>query len=125
MANAPKPFFDIFTGDEACAVKRAISAVGDRDWAKPIIADTKANGGLIGKNMDKFFELRFGHALELANVSPRYEVPGEAHSTLDFGFTSKGKTWAVELMPPNKPPAPKTAPLQLNDDPITFLHRIL
>src|SRR5260370_41613969 len=119
MANDPKPFFDIFTGDEACAVKRGISAVGDRDWAKPIIADTKANGGLIGKNMDKIFELRFGHALELANVSPSYEVPGEAHSTLDFGFTSKGNTWAVELMRLNETAAAKEAKVDLDYDGIS------
>jgi len=125
MANAPKSFFDIFTGDEACAVERAISAVGDRDWAKPIIADIKANGGLIGKNMDRFFELRFGHALEIAGVSPRYEVPGEADSTLDFGFTSKGKTWAVELMRLNETAAAKAATVELDDEGITFVKRIL
>jgi hypothetical protein len=125
MANAPKPFFDIFTGDEACAVERAISAVGNRDWAKPIVADIKASGGLIGRNMDKFFELRFGHALELAGVSPRYEVLGEADSTLDFGFTSKGKPWAVELMRLNETAAAKAATVELDDDGITFVHRIL
>lgn len=125
MANAPKPFFDIFTGDEASAVERAISAVGDCGWAKPIIADIKANGGLIGKNMDKFFELRFGHALEVAGVPPRYEVPGEGDSTLDFGFTSKGKTWAVELMRLNETAAAKAATVELDDEGITFVKRIL
>jgi hypothetical protein len=125
MAQAPKPMFDIFTGAEACAVERAMDAVGDREWAKPIVADIKAHGGLIGSNMDKFFELRCGHALELAGASPHYEVAGEGDSTLDFGFVSKGKSWAVELMRLNETVAAKAATVELDDDGIAFVKRVL
>jgi hypothetical protein len=125
MANAPKAMFDIFTGDEAATVERAIATISDRDWAKPIVADINANGGLTGKNMDKFFELRFGHALETAGISPQYEISGEADSTLDFGFTSKEKPWAVELMRLNETQAAKAATVELEDDGIAFVKRIL
>jgi len=125
MANAPKAMFDIFTGDEAASVERAIATISDRDWAKPIVADINANGGLTGKNMNKFFELRFGHALETAGISPQYEIPGEADSTLDFGFTSKKKPWAVELMRLNETQAAKAATVELEDDGIAFVKRIL
>jgi hypothetical protein len=53
------------------------------------------DGGLVGKNMARFFELRFGHALYEAGIGVEYEVPGEDESTLDFGFTSKGQAWKV------------------------------
>src|SRR4029077_11179487 len=125
MTNVPKPMFDIFTGDEAVAVERAVKAMGERDWARPIIANIQANGGLIGKNMDRFFELRFGHALQVAGISPRYEIAGEADSTLDFGFMSSGKPWAVELMRLNETAAAKAATVELDDDGITFVRRIL
>jgi hypothetical protein len=117
--------FDIFTGDEAVAVERAINSVGQRDWAKPIVANIEANGGLIGRNMDRFFELRFGHALELVGISPRYEIPGEKKSTLDFEFTSAGKSWAVELLRLNETAAAKAATLELDEEGIKFVKRIL
>jgi hypothetical protein len=125
MSKVPASMFDIFTGDEASAVERAIAKVGEREWAKPIVAHIRANGGLTGKNMDSFFELRFGHALEIAGISPRYEIPGEADSTLDFGFSSAGKPWAVELMRLNETAAAKAATVELDDDGITFVKRIL
>jgi hypothetical protein len=96
-----------------------------REWAKPIIAEIHANGGLTGKNMDKFFELRFGHALETAGISPEYEIQGEADSTLDFSFTSKEKPWAVELMRLNETQAAKAATVELEDDGIAFVKRVL
>jgi len=125
MALPPKPMFDIFTGTEAEAVERAKKAIGDREWAKPILADVDANGGLVGTNMDKFFELRFGHALETAGVSPRYEVAGEGESTLDFGLISKGKPWLVELMRLNDTQAAKSATIELEEDGMTFIKRVL
>ena len=70
----------------------------DVPWAKPIIDDINANGGLIGKNKAKLFELRFGNSLHEAGIEPRYEVAGEAESTLDFGFTSGGRDFLVEMV---------------------------
>jgi hypothetical protein len=57
-----------------------------------------ARAGLKGTNKAKLFELRFGYALQLTGATPRYEVPGEGQSTLDFGFTSGGREFLVELM---------------------------
>ena len=54
------------------------------------MSDIAKNGGLIPENEAKFFELRFGYALQRAGIIPGYEVAGEASSTLDFGFTSSG-----------------------------------
>ena len=59
---------------------------------KGILYRLEQNGGLVGKNMAHFFELRFGHAFHEAGIALEYEVPGEGDSTLDFGFTSKGAT---------------------------------
>jgi hypothetical protein len=53
--------------------------------------------GMTHANKSKFFELRFGYALHGAGTRPRYEVPGEGRSTLDFGFAAGGQAWPVEL----------------------------
>ena len=69
-----------------------------QEWARPIINDINANGGLTHANKTRFFELRFGYALHQAGIAPRYEIAGVGASTLDFGFTSDGQRWRVELM---------------------------
>lgn len=48
--------------------------------------------------MARFFELRFGQAVHGTGLVVEHEVPGEGGSTLDFGFTSKGQAWKVEMM---------------------------
>ena len=48
--------------------------------------------------MARFFELRFGNELHNAGIAVEHEVPGEGASTLDFGFTSRGQSWKVEMM---------------------------
>ncbi|HEV1992951.1 MAG TPA: hypothetical protein VGR03_01325 [Candidatus Acidoferrum sp.] len=70
----------------------------DEPWARPLLDDINATGGLTRDNKTKLFELRFGYALRHAGITPRYEVAGEAQSTLDFGFNSAKKDWLVELM---------------------------
>lgn len=53
------------------------------------------------------------------------KISGEAESTLDFGFTSKEKPWAVELMRLNETQAAKAATVELEDDGIAFVKRVL
>jgi hypothetical protein len=98
MADQQPSFFDTFTGDEAERMETIIAELGRVSWAQGILNAVDQNGGLVGKNMASFFELRFGHALHNANIAVEYEIPGEGGSTLDFGFTSKGQLWKVEMM---------------------------
>jgi len=42
--------------------------------------------------------LRFVYALHGQGIAPRYEIAGEGQSTIDFGFTNKGRQWRVELL---------------------------
>jgi ribosomal L7/L12-like protein len=43
-------------------------------------------------------QLRFGYAVRGAGIQPRYETAGVGQSTLDFGFTSGGRDFLVEMM---------------------------
>jgi hypothetical protein len=50
-------------------------------WAQPLLREIKLNGGLVGANMTRFFELRQEYALHKAGIMPGYEVPGEGHTS--------------------------------------------
>jgi hypothetical protein len=118
--------FDVFSSDEADLVQKIIKERADDAWAKPIIAAINRNGGLIGTNKDQFLELRFGHVLRKAGISPNYEIAGEGDSTLDFGFESAGKGWSVELMRLSETKAAKEATKAgVDKDGIPFTRRIL
>lgn len=67
-------------------------------WATPLISAIQTSGGMVYANKPKLFELRFAYALHRAGIVPQYEIPGEGHSTIDFGFTSACQIWRVELM---------------------------
>jgi len=90
--------FDFLTGAEAEYVQSVIEKLADRQWAKPLLSEIEAAGGLKTENKAKLFELRFGHALDASGVVPRYEVPGEGLSSIDFGFSSGGRDYLVEMM---------------------------
>ncbi len=98
MTDEQASFFDTFTGSEAERIEIAIAELDRLAWAQGILQRVRQNGGLKGKNMASFFELRFGHAVHQAGIRVEYEVPGEGNSTLDFGFVSKGQAWKVEMM---------------------------
>jgi hypothetical protein len=98
MAEPNPHTFDFLTGSEGDFMEPLMKKLVDAPWAKPIIDDINANGGLIGKNKAKLFELRFGNSMHEAGIQPRYEVAGEAESTLDFGFTSGGRDFLVEMV---------------------------
>jgi hypothetical protein len=98
MADQQPNFFDTFTGSEADAMEKIIAELDRVPWAQGILHGVQQNGGLVGTNMARFFELRQGYALQKAGIVPQHEVPGEGDSTLDFGFTSKGQPWTIEMM---------------------------
>jgi hypothetical protein len=93
---------------------------------KGILYRLEQNGGLVGKNMAHFFELRFGHAFHEAGIALEYEVPGEGDSTLDFGFTSKGQPWKVEMMRLLETQAAKAATKTgIDEDGVRWARRLL
>jgi hypothetical protein len=90
--------FDFLTGREADFMKSVMDELANTLWAKPLVDDIKATGGLTGDNKAKLFELRFGHSLHKAGIVPQYEAAGEGQSTLDFGFTSGSHDFLVGMM---------------------------
>src|ERR1051325_9485363 len=98
MAKPDRQTFDFLTGSEGDFMGSVMEKLADAPWAKPIINNINANGGLIGSNKAKLFELRFGYGLYEAGIQPRYEIAGEGKSTLDFGFTSDDREFLVEMM---------------------------
>jgi hypothetical protein len=98
MTKRDEASFDFLTGREADFTQSVIDELASTPWAKPLIDDINATGGLTGDNKAKLFELRFGHGLHNAGVVPRYETAGEGQSTLDYGFTSGGRDFLVEMM---------------------------
>jgi hypothetical protein len=98
MTPAPDSFWDILSQDEADFVQAIMLELANEPWAQPIVAGINDNGGLKRENKDRLFELRFAYALHRAGITPRYEIPGEARSTIDFGFVLQGRPWAVELL---------------------------
>lgn len=98
MAKPDGQTFDFLTGSEGDVMELLMEKLADAPWAKPVIDDINANGGLIGSNKAKLFELRFGYGLHEAGIQPRYETAGEGKSTLDFGFTSGGCEFLVEMV---------------------------
>jgi hypothetical protein len=105
----PANFFDTFTDREATRMQTVMAELDRVPWAQSILHGVQQDGGLVGKNMTRFFELRFGHALHTAGIAVAYEVPGEGGSTLDFGFTSKNQPWKVEMMRLHETQAAKAA----------------
>src|ERR1700677_3829693 len=98
MANRDEHTFDFLTGSEGDFMESVMKELADTPWAKPLVDDINATGGLTGDNKAKLFELRFGNGLHRAGIQPRYETPGEGQSTLDFGFTAGGRDFLVEMM---------------------------
>jgi hypothetical protein len=90
MTAADAKTFDFLTGAEGDYMGVVMSQLAGVPWAKPLISDIEADGGLKGENKAKLFELRFGHELHGAGIQPQYEVPGEAKSTIDYGFSAGG-----------------------------------
>jgi hypothetical protein len=98
MSEADETLWDILSINEGCFAEAILDELTGQPWAQKLIADIKDNGGITRANKSRLFELRFAYSLHQIGIVPRYEIPGEESSTLDFGFTSMGQGWAVELM---------------------------
>jgi hypothetical protein len=98
MPQSDELSFDFLTGSEGDFMETVMEDLRAVPWSKPVVDDINANGGLKGENKAKLFELRFGAELRKAGIEPRYEVAGEADSTLDFGFGADGQDFLVEMM---------------------------
>jgi hypothetical protein len=116
MSNTDVNSFDFLSGREAEFTKAAMGELANVPWARRLIDDINSSGGLTGTNKAKLFELRFGHALHKAGITPRYEVPGEGESTLDFGVKSGDREFLVELMRLEETDAVKAATHAETDD---------
>jgi hypothetical protein len=87
MTTQPNPF-DVLSAHERNLVYPIMTELAAEVWAMQLIAAIDENGGLIAANKGRLFVVRFGHALRQVGITPRYEIPGEGQSTLDFGFIS-------------------------------------
>lgn len=98
MSIESENFWDNLSGDEATLMEHILHDVNAQPWAAHLISAINANGGIVQANKALLFELRFAYALYKSGLVPKYEIPGEETSTIDFGFISSGQSWAVELM---------------------------
>ncbi len=98
MSTANESFWDSLSDNEAHFSAAILDELADQPWARQLVANIKDNGGITRANKGRLFELRFAYSLHQKGTVPRYEIPGEGNSTLDFGFTSMDQVWAVELM---------------------------
>lgn len=98
MSCNAETFWDSLCAEEREAAKAIVDHLQGREWARPLIRYIEANGGITRVNKSRLLELRFGYALESVGIEPCYEIPGEGHSTIDFGFSYKNQAWAVELI---------------------------
>jgi hypothetical protein len=114
--NTKEHSWDVLSDLEAQFVEVIMQDLAAAQWTQPLLADIVRNGGLRSENKAQFFELRFGHALQRAGIEPRYEVPGEGQSTVDFGFSCKGQEWLVELMRLEETKAVKDATHSFTDE---------
>ncbi len=64
---------------------------------KGIAGPARAWTALRPSSVEGRFEALHG-TLQESGMDVEHEVPGEGISTLDFGFTSKGQPWKIELM---------------------------
>jgi hypothetical protein len=98
MPISDKSPWDSLSDSEARFSQTILDELADQPWAGKLIAEINRNGGITRNNKSRLFELRFAYSLHLRGIVPSYEIPGEGDSTLDFGFTSVGQAWAVELV---------------------------
>jgi hypothetical protein len=126
MTNAVENFWDSLSKDEADFVQAILDKLKDKVWSAPLVAGIRDNGGIVQANKDRMFELRFGYALDQLGIVPRYEIPGEGQSTIDFGFTSDGQRWRVEMVRLSETQAVKDATgSSVDADGILWAGRIL
>lgn len=126
MASSIENFWDSLSKDEADFVQTIMDELRDQAWTAPILAGVRDKDGITQANKDRMFELRFGYALDRAAIAPQYEIPGEAQSTIDFGFTNNGQRWRVEMVRLGETQAVKDATgSSVDSDGIAWTGRVL
>ena len=89
---------DTWSAEENIFSYFVLDKLADDEWAQSLLRKIYACGGVVKRNQDLLFELRFAYALHLSGIDPQYEIPGEGQSSIDFGLRSAGQYWRVELM---------------------------
>lgn len=102
-------FWDSLSSREGDFVETVLLQLAGCSWIQPLVDKIRENGGVTRKNKDLLFESRFAYALYQAGIQASYEILGEGESTIDFGFLSMGKQWAVELVRLGETVAARTA----------------
>jgi hypothetical protein len=126
MTNAVENFWDSLSKDAADSAQAILDKLKDKAWSSPLVASIRDNGGITRANKDRMFELRFGYALDQVGIVPEYEIRGEGQSTIDFGFTSGGQRWRVEMVRLSETQAVKDATWpRVDADGIPWSGRIL
>ena len=126
MTTAVENFWDSLSKDEADSAQAILDKLKDKPWSAPLVAGIRDNGGITQANKDRMFELRFGYALDRLGIVPEYEIRGEGQSTIDFGFTTGGQRWRVEMVRLSETQAAKDATWSSVDaDGIPWSGRIL
>lgn len=89
---------DRLTNREAEFTERAIKALRDISWAKPVLDRLQQAGGISSKNMPLMFEVRFAYELHCSGKVADYEFgAGVGDSTVEFHIPGK-VTWLIELV---------------------------
>lgn len=89
---------DTLTQREAEYTERAIKALNDISWARPVLDRLQQDGGMKSENMPLMFEVRFAYELHRAGKEVEYEYrTGMGDSTIDFCIPGK-VTWFIELV---------------------------
>ncbi len=89
---------DDLTVKEAEYTERAMIALENVGWAKPLLDRVATVGGLKSANMPLLFEVRFAFELHLAGATADYEYgTGVGDSSVDFRIHGE-REWLVELV---------------------------
>lgn len=124
--NTTQAFFDSLSKREGALCERIMEALSGEPWAGPLLRAITDAGGVCRENKSLLFELRFANALHECGIAPEYEIPGEGESTLDFGFSSRGRDWAVELMRLEETAAVRSAThTSVDSDGVSWISRAL
>lgn len=90
--------FGDLTSREEKFTQRAIEALSDVSWAKPLLNRLHRAGGLKTENLPLMFEVRFAFELHRTGLSAVYEHPaGVRKSTVDFQVKTSTE-WLIELV---------------------------
>jgi hypothetical protein len=89
---------DRLRATEVERTERAISALYELAWAKPVLSRLERAGRIQPENMPLMFEVRFADELRRAGVTAQYEyAAGIGNSTVEFRLDTD-PVWLIELV---------------------------